>query len=432
MIKIWRLKSAITRMQAVISAVIIVVAVVVGVYAYYISTTPPSEVKEIIVASIFPQSGASALIGIAGDRSVRLAAEDYNKAGGVKALGGAKFKVISVDSTSDPETGMSEAERLVTTQRPDVIIGCYASGITYTVSQVAEKYKIPMFTFSSAPTIMERGFKYLFRIGPGNDEFGENHVNFIADIFKAKGASLNMIAELYENSIFGQTVYEGVKKRADALGIRLEAFPFSGGLTDASPLVTKLIELQPDAVIVTAYVSDDILILKTMKEMNFRPKLIIGNDIANPNIMTALKQDSKYLFGHMFWSAHPSVPGIMEIDQRHREMWGVPIDPVAGEYYVALAVYYEILEKAGTTDPDKVREVALTTRFDPDTVVNKDLSKPAIFTLPIGFIDFDEKGKNVPGSNVVQLVGTTEYKYEVIWPERIKTGEAVFPLPPWS
>ena len=55
---------------------------------------------EINVGVILPLSGANAQFGINSRQGLELAADEINAAGGIKALGGAKLKLIIADATS--------------------------------------------------------------------------------------------------------------------------------------------------------------------------------------------------------------------------------------------------------------------------------------------------------------------------------------------
>src|SRR5258707_6598323 len=69
--------------------------------------------KEIKIALVVPLSGPWARQGILEQMGAEMAIEDANKAGGVKALGGAKLKLVLYDTAYTAEKARNAAHRLV-------------------------------------------------------------------------------------------------------------------------------------------------------------------------------------------------------------------------------------------------------------------------------------------------------------------------------
>ena len=88
------------------------------------------------VALITPLSGAWARSGDLARKGAELAIEDINKAGGIKALGGARMKLILGDTGSTPETAKSAAQRLLANE-PDLAggLGSEISSFTLAVTE---------------------------------------------------------------------------------------------------------------------------------------------------------------------------------------------------------------------------------------------------------------------------------------------------------
>ena len=76
-------------------------------------------------------------------RGIDFAVDEINKAGGVN---GQMLEVVRGDHAGDAATGKSEAERLITQEGVNVIMGCHMSVVTEVVAQVCQQYGIPMIT----------------------------------------------------------------------------------------------------------------------------------------------------------------------------------------------------------------------------------------------------------------------------------------------
>ncbi|MEN8758238.1 MAG: ABC transporter substrate-binding protein, partial [Desulfobacterales bacterium] len=112
------------------------------------------------IGNIIPLSGPSASVGEQGRNAREMAVEEINAAGGIKSLGGAKLEMLYADSESKPEKGVSEAERMINTEKVHILTGCWNSAVTYPTTAVAERYGIPFVVpVSVADKITEQGFK---------------------------------------------------------------------------------------------------------------------------------------------------------------------------------------------------------------------------------------------------------------------------------
>ena len=124
------------------------------------------ETGPILIGAVYPLSGSMAPIGQNCKRGVDFAVEELNAKGGIL---GRPVEIVYGDSVGDPKTGMSEAERLITTRNVVALIGAYQSAVTNVVSEVAQRYKVPMVTaISTADPITTRGVRVL--LPPRSDQ----------------------------------------------------------------------------------------------------------------------------------------------------------------------------------------------------------------------------------------------------------------------
>jgi branched-chain amino acid transport system substrate-binding protein len=128
--------------------------------------TGPSmaQPKEVKVAVVVPLSGAWARNGELHLKGAQLAVEDINAAGGIKALGGAKMKLIVGDAGDSTEKAKNAAQRLLS-QEPDLVggTGAFVSSFTLAITEVTERAEIPWLTLSYSDQITARGYKYVFQ-----------------------------------------------------------------------------------------------------------------------------------------------------------------------------------------------------------------------------------------------------------------------------
>src|SRR4030095_849702 len=124
--------------------------------------------------------------GILKQMGAELAVEDVNSSGGIKALGGAKIKLIAYDTGNGAQKAKNAAQRLVA-QEPDVVggMGSWLSSFTLAVTEVTERAEIPWLTLSYSDAITDRGFKYVFQSSPTASWQSTNALPTILELGKA-------------------------------------------------------------------------------------------------------------------------------------------------------------------------------------------------------------------------------------------------------
>ena len=80
----------------------------------------PASVSQIRIGVLVPKSGESAAAGAEALHGAELAADLVNSDEGavpLAGIGGAKLTIVSADTRSQPDVGVTEADRLVTQQQ---------------------------------------------------------------------------------------------------------------------------------------------------------------------------------------------------------------------------------------------------------------------------------------------------------------------------
>src|SRR5215831_20956347 len=243
------------------------------------------------VGAIYPFSGAAASIGAYAKAAIEVAVDIVNndhpelgdlplaKGAGLTGLGGAKLEVVFADNQGTPAAGQNQAVRLITEEKVVAINGAYQSGITLTASAAAERYGIPFVAGESvAANLTERGFKWFFRTTPIATDFARIYLEFLKDM-KAKGAKVDSIAVVHENTEYGTSVASVVTSVFKANGLNItQDIPYSANTTDVQSQVLQLKDKKPDVVIFVSYTADSILYAKTMRSLDYKPPMVIGYD----------------------------------------------------------------------------------------------------------------------------------------------------------
>ncbi len=268
-------------------------------------TTPPlityPEIK-IKIGLLFPLTGALAPLGTDQFYGTKIAIDIVNDLfGGV--LGRYKIEYVVADAASDPTKAASEAERLITVEKVNIIVGTYASPLLLAASEVAERYKVVYYEVGAiTDSATLRGFKYLLRNQPIGGDFGIVSCVFVHDVVApmlGKKPEELRVAIIHEDGPYGTSVAKSNEETCKKLGLNIvlkEAY--SATTTDLSGLIIKLKAASPDVLLHTGYFSDVVLFFRQAQELGFKVKVIIGHGAGYglPATYQALGKAFDYVF----------------------------------------------------------------------------------------------------------------------------------------
>jgi branched-chain amino acid transport system substrate-binding protein len=359
------------------------------VLAFTFAGCQSSAEKEVRIAFLNPLSGSNVDLGQQNLNAAQLAVEDINNAGGIKALNGAKIKLIVTDITSDPKNAAAAAERVFSTEKVAGAVGSGISGLTLPMLPVLEKAQVPAITTAINDQITQQSYKYIFQIVPHGSQFGNTQVEFLQLLNRKYKLGIKDVAVVYENSGYGVSTAGGIKEIAAKAGLNLvlyEAYPH--GFTDASPLVTKIKASKAQAMFPVAYTTDAKLMVNTMKQMNVHPVIIGGGaGFLWPSFVVEMGPAANGFVSVASWNwdskSIASVPELAAITARYEKKYGGFMPEQAGPTYLAVLLLAQAMEQSKSSDPKKLQDVLAS--------VND--NKIGAFMQP-GLVKFDATGWN--------------------------------------
>lgn len=393
-----------------------------------LAVTPAMAGSDVVkIGNIIPLSGPSASVGQQGKNAREMAVAEINAAGGIKALGGAKLELLYADSESKPEKGVAEAERLINTEKVNVLTGCWNSAVTYPTTAVAERYGIPFIVpVSVSDKITEQGFKNVFRIAAKDSWWTRDQFSFLKDMEKEFGTPVKKLAFVYENGDWGKGFAGQWKKLAQEGGYEVVLDePYPSTATDLSPVVQKIRRARADVLMLVSNAADAILLTNTLAEYKVKLKAIItsGGGHADPSFLQAAGENARYIFDIVEWETDVNKPGARETNERYKAKYGANLTGEAVDAYLAMHLIKAALEKAGSLEPAKIRQALadIQLKDGPGMIVGYDA------------VDFDETGQNANASLVMVQINDIGNGLERIscWPASARRAgyTPVFPKP---
>ncbi|MGZ9711916.1 ABC transporter substrate-binding protein [Glaciimonas sp. GNP009] len=383
----------------------------------------PEDVK---VALIVPLSGAWARNGELQRKGAEMAIDDINASGGIKALGGAKMRLVVADTGDSVEKAKNAIQRLLS-QEPSLIggSGAFLSSLTLAITEVSERAELPWLSLSYSDQITNRGFKYVFQTSPIASVQAETVLPILVKLSTdSTGKAPKNAGIVMDNTASPASFTKGMRESGFAkYGINLITDQvYTPPLADATSVVQKLRNTRPDlAFMLTTNVPDTKLLLEKMNEMGVGsgkiPVVTNGGHMGAPELLKVVKKEM--LEGVMVVVANWGGKGDEKLSELFKKRTGEPwMTQDSLSTYGDMWIFKDALEKAGVADRKKVAAA----------IRSMDTSEGAAKYFAGGHLKFDEKGRRV-GSGIVILQWRNGVPVPV-YPASLAVAKPVWPKLP--
>ena len=398
-----------------------------------LAISPARAAESVKIGVIYPLTGNAASAGQSAKDAVNLGAEIVNTAhpdlkalplgatAGLPNLGGAKIELDEADHQGNPQVGQQQTLRLITQDHVVAMLGSYHSSVSLVATAVAERQGIPYLVADSvAQNITGRGFKWIFRTTPIAPDFAKAYAGFLTDL-KNASRKIDKIAIVNENTDYGTSVGASIVEAAKSANINVAAqIPYNANSSDVSAQVIQLKTLQPDAVIFVSYTADTILYFRTMKNLDYLPPLIIGDDagFSDPTFIPNAGDLAQGAINRSAFDIGKPGSNSYIINQLFKAKYGRDLDDTSARWMQGFFVLADAINRAGSTEPDKIQAALQATDLKPEQ-------------LMIGYngVRFDSTGQNTLASTfLIQLQGK---QYVSVWPTNLATGKLELPMKGW-
>jgi branched-chain amino acid transport system substrate-binding protein len=371
-----------------------------------------------VVGEINAMTGVISTQGLPVHAGIQYAIDEVNKQGGID---GRQVRLVTRDDESKPEQASAAAEELITREGAVALIGGYVDTLVGPVSEVAETNQVPyLATASLDKRLVQRGYKYFFRLA-NLEGFAQAAAGAVTEVFGA-----NNVAILHSVTPGATQTAQRLQELLEAEGVKVSVMEkFTPGLSDFTPLLTKVRDADAQVLISLGFTGDNVLMIRQLKEQNINIGGFIamfGASLRAP--VFKLGEAANYTSSTAIWNPALGLvtPGAEEISQRFAQGFKEATGKEAGGltqhgYSAGLALLTAIRNVADAGQP-------ITPRNIRDALASIDIP------TPLERIQFDESGESMHYKiAVVQIQGDGSV---VIWPPAQATGKAVFPMPAWD
>lgn len=382
-----------------------------------IALAQPSEVK---VALIAPLSGLWARDGAFMRKGAQMAVDDINAAGGVKALGGARMRLIVADTGDSTETAKNAAQRLVA-QEPALVGGStgQVSSFTLAITEVTERAKLPWMTFAYADQITNRGFNHIFKTSVPASKIASETLRVVLGLAKSatghEPARIAIISDDTPAATGATKAFVSLIAKEKNLKVVMNE-NFTPPISDATPIVQRARISKPDLILLLPSAASDVVqfVSKFAEFKIDTAKVALGNLIASPDMRNLI--EPAMLDRQMTIVANWTGKNTEDVQSRFGAMYKEPWMPEpAISSYGDMWVLKEAVERAGKADREAVT----------NAMRSLDMTDgPARYYIG-GRLQFDKTGQRVgAGIVIVEWLGGV---VKTVYPSEAATAAPVWP-----
>lgn len=381
-----------------------------------------AEDKVVRIGAIQSMTGVYAAYGQEGQPVVDYYVRKINEAGGIKSMGGARIELILADDGSDPARTAAEARRLITQEKVSLLMGTILSGQMIALSPVLDELKVPAMALQAAGSRSP----YLFAMGfPYDRGYAKTMADFAGFLAREKGFDLKTVALLYSDFEAGQQVNKFLKDRLIAQGFKVvDEIPLASSAPDHLGAVARLRSVKPDFTAGLLTPRDGQLLLRARHDLNYHDSLFIGGTAGFADMSlwrelgpdTAGKVLTTSLFAMTGFSLNASAPAVQAAVKEIRDAGILKGEVGQGAMQAAQAVriIQQVLEKAGSTDPDRILAAFRAVEFPS--------GDPNLLMLKANGLAFDDDRLAKDGS-AVMVQWTEDRRQEVVFPKAFAMSE---------
>ncbi|MEM8812498.1 MAG: amino acid ABC transporter substrate-binding protein [Pseudomonadota bacterium] len=388
-------------------------------------TAQAAECEDLTVGSAISLTGKYATNGVHAKNGYEFAIQKIRENGGIKV--GDKcynFNVIYYDDESKGDRGATLAERLISQDKVQYMLGPYSSGLTKAIAPVTEKYQIPMVEAEGASrSLFNKGYKYLFAVLSTSEQYLASAITLAAEMAEkgGKDPSSVKVAVAVENDPFSLDIRAGVlddAKKFDMQVVVDEKLPRD--LSDMSAILTKVKLVKPDLLVVSGHSKGAATAVRQIGEMKIDVPMIAITHCEAADVTGKFGDTANGVLCSTQWAETLSYEDPIfgtaanyeqEFKAAYPEYAEKTVPYQTAQASAAVYVFKDAFERAGSLDKEKVRDALAETEMD----------------TFYGSIKFSEAGNNIAKPMVLRQI--QDGKYNVVAPSNFASHELEWPRP---
>ena len=324
-----------------------------------------NTVKLILYTSI---TGSGSTTGTMQSQAAQAAVDYVNANGGIKSMDGAQVELVIVDSGSDTSAAALPLQRALQENQDAVaVIGHATSSICLVELEVLQEYGIlGLTTSASNSAITTSGCEWVFQPAPYAQDFGAMQIEFLqylCDNYLDKDLKDLNIGLVYENSAWGTQNAEGTVATLEEYNLEVAVDePYeAGSLTDATSIITKMMNADVDVIFPSCYENDAKIIMTACQSLNYNPTILAGGSAFT---WPSLARDLGDLVNGIYstdnfvndQSYAVNNDEFMEISKQYEDTYGDFLSGQGGPTAICTMLVLDMVDQLKTTDRTAIRD----------------------------------------------------------------------------
>jgi branched-chain amino acid transport system substrate-binding protein len=323
--------------------------------------------------------------------------EQVNARGGLEIAGAGRKKVefVVYDDQSQGNRAAQAYERLINTDRVDLLLAPYASPMHLGVLPIIERFKRPTIGNTIGTTAARDAHsKYMFFTQALPDTWGAEVANLIKSL-GSKRVAVSMAQQPFCIE-FRKAAVPALQNAGLEVVFNQE---YAADIKDMTPLLSGIKASNPDFLLAITYLNDSVPMVTQARELGLKVDYffeLLGP--AQPSFVSRFGDNANGILSVGFWSRHSKTTGSTEFFDGYVKRWNMPPDDKDSSIaYISCQILEQAVKRAGI-DPEKLRTELSSATFD----------------TMMGKVKYNEQNVNIgapPG--FIQMQNRIN---EVVWP----------------
>jgi len=338
------------------------------------------------------------------EKAYRLWAGDANRRGGIL---GRPVELIICDDKSDPATAVALYQRLIVQDRVDLVFSPFSSDISEAILPITSKQGYPLIIAgASSDRLFQQGYDHIFGLFTPSSKFSLGFLEMLVQ------HHINGIAVFADDSLFSQSLAEGVRKWSQRLGLKVvvdEKIVKGSGQFDA--LARRARDAGAQAVMLASYLEDAVALRRAFTAIGWKPKAYyVPVGPGTGEYRRTLGPEADSVFSTSQWEFHGKQA------RKEPDAFVAAFEAAYGQQpsYFAATAY-----AAGQLLEDAVRQTGSLERAK----ISAALASLDTITV-IGRYGVDRTGTQI--RQFYLIVQIQAGKFEVVWPPELRTAAPRF------
>ena len=301
-------------------------------------------------------TGALSTFGVSSVQGLHLAVDQMNASGGVL---GRPIDLVVEDNGSKAGESATITRKFISQDKVAAILGDLTSSATMEAAPLAQAAKIPMLTPSATNVAITKIGDYIFRSCFIDPFTGRIMAKFSLDTLHATRAMV--MTDVKQDYSVG--LADAIRQYfVDNGRGTLSALSYSSGDTNFRTQLTAVRMARPDVVFLPGYYTEVGLILRQARQLGITCPFVGGEGWDSPALIQVAGKSADGNFYTNHFSAADPDPGVQKFVQAYRARFGSVPDALAALWYDGARLLTQAVQRAGSTDPVKIRDALATTR----------------------------------------------------------------------